>query len=58
MKGTGLNGKGRSTTIAATPDDGKARGKEKKKNTLWVDMNTLSNSNMCTLFLGSDYWPI
>ena len=30
MKETGLTGKGRSTTIAATPDDGKARGKEEE----------------------------
>ena len=31
MKETGLTGKGRSTTIAATPDDGKARGKEEEE---------------------------
>ena len=31
MKETWLTEKRRSTTIAATPDDGKTRGKERKK---------------------------
>ena len=31
MKETGLTGKGRSTTIAATPDDGKSQRKRRRK---------------------------
>ena len=30
MKETGLTGKGRSTTIAATPDDGKSQRKRRR----------------------------
>ena len=31
MKETGLTGKGRSTTIAATPDDGKSQRKRRRR---------------------------
>ena len=31
MKETGLTGKRRSTTIAATPDDGKSQGKRRRR---------------------------
>ena len=37
MKETGLTGKRRSTTVAATPDDGKSRGKEEEELNIMVD---------------------
>ena len=39
MKETGLTGKRRSTTIAATPDDGTVRGKEEGANMQLVYLN-------------------
>ena len=39
MKETGLTGKGRSTTIAATPDDGKSQRKRRRRRTIQNTMD-------------------
>ena len=42
MKETGLTGKRRSTTIAATPDDGKSQRKRRRSVVVWVSVDAES----------------
>ena len=51
MKETGLTGKRRSTTIAATPDDENSQRKRRSPVNLWFDLDKIATE---TLFVGND----
>ena len=61
MKEIGLTGKRRSTTIAATPDDGKTRGKEEEVYGFMLNVqksnNLILNSIVhCDILFTSPLW--